>query len=280
MKPTFIAPLLAIVLAGAGAGVYFAVAGAGSGEEAPPAQLTSTPTPTEQTSGTLTPTPTEQMSGTLTPTPSPEPTPTPAPAETATPTPAPAAKGQLWRWVNVTVVKPERPDIFVFRSVLPDGTRWGVEIMRVREPKTVTEAELVSSVLIDAETGAIVREEVLPEDRAAIDEVLRTLKVGPLDRATAPWPYSAELPADLPRETAGGMSFLRPDPASGIHLTGGLADPGGEFIGITNGRSTVVIGLDSTGSLDVDSAHVVPEDREVLERWASQVKLCGVEVEC
>lgn len=46
MKPILIAPLVAVVLAGAGVGAYYAVAGAGSGEEAPPAQPTATPTPT------------------------------------------------------------------------------------------------------------------------------------------------------------------------------------------------------------------------------------------
>jgi hypothetical protein len=273
MKPTFVAPLVAVVLIGAGAVAYFAVAGAGSGEEAPPAQLTATPMPS----------PTEQTSAT----PTAEPTPTPAPAETptATPTPAPAARGQLWRWVNVTVVIPEDSDVFVFSSGLPpDGAGYGVEIRRVRyvyQPETLTEAELVSSVLIDAETGAIVREEVLPEDRAVIDEVLRTLKVGPLHRATAPWPYSAELPGDLPRETTpNGISFITPSSETGLQVYGAINDPGGYGVGITNGRSTVTISLDSTGGLNVDSAHVVAEDREVLERWASQVKLCGVDLEC
>jgi hypothetical protein len=79
MKPIFLAPLIAVVLAATGAGAYFAVAGAGSGEEAPAAHATATPT--------------------ATPAPSQEPTPTPAPAETSppaeTPTPTPAPTGWL-----------------------------------------------------------------------------------------------------------------------------------------------------------------------------------------
>ncbi len=71
MKPILVAPLIAVVLAGAGAGAYFAVAGAGSGDEAPATQPTSTPT--------------EQPSAT--PTPAAEPTPTPAP--TAVPATSP-----------------------------------------------------------------------------------------------------------------------------------------------------------------------------------------------
>jgi hypothetical protein len=69
MRRLIVAPVVAIVLAGAGFGVYFAVAGAGSGEEAALVEAVPTPTPT--------------------PTPTPEPTPAPAPAETPTASPAP-----------------------------------------------------------------------------------------------------------------------------------------------------------------------------------------------
>jgi hypothetical protein len=55
MKLIFVAPLVAIVLAGAGVGAYFAVAGAGSGEEAASVEATPTPQPTPTPAPTETP---------------------------------------------------------------------------------------------------------------------------------------------------------------------------------------------------------------------------------
>lgn len=191
---------------------------------------------------------------------------------------SPSAQGQLWRWGNVAIVIPPDPHLFVFTSGLPpDGAGLGLEILRDTEPGD----NVKSSVLVDADTGAIVRDEVLPEDQAVMDAVLQSITVGSLDRRIAPWPYENALPADAVRETAADVSFIRPVPASGIHVYGGLGDPGGYFVGITNGRSTLVIDAELNGGVfSADFTHVLPEDREAFERWVSQIKVCAVDVKC
>jgi len=72
MKPIFVAPLVALALAGGGVGAYFAVASEGTGEEAAVAEATPTPIPTSE------PTLTVRAQETLTPT---------APTTAGTPTP-------------------------------------------------------------------------------------------------------------------------------------------------------------------------------------------------
>ncbi len=221
----------------------------------------------------------------------PPPTGDPQALPTVPPTAPPATPpaGQLWRWVNVTVVIPEGSDVFVSEegvppSIKPPNGGTALRIMRVRyvyQPETLTEAELVSSVLIDAENGAILREEVLAEDRPAIDQVLQTLTVGPLNPATAPWPYNGEPPSDLARESFGNISFIRPSPDSGLYVYTAIGDPGGGAgIGAKNGRSVALAYVDSAGRLVTDTTHVLPEDVAVFDGWLTTVKLCGSEVQC
>ena len=204
---------------------------------------------------------------------------------TATPTTQPdeaPVKGQLWRWMNVTVVIPEGSDVYVTEEsvppdIMPPDGGSGLRLNRDTNPNDTT----WSAVLIDAATGTMLREEVLPEDRAAIDQVLGTLKVVPLDRATAPWPYNGDPPRALSRETAGDMSFIRPTPDTGLRVYGGIEDPGGgEFIGITNGRSAATVTIDATAKLVASTTSVLQEDEIVFERWLAAVKLCGRGVEC
>ncbi len=204
----------------------------------------------------------------------------------ATPTPAaeqPPAKGQLWRWVNVTVAVPQGSDVYVVQTSYPpevnppDG---GPVLTLARD--TNPSDEFSSSLLIDAEDGTILRDNVLKEDRAAIDEVLGTLMVAPLDRATAAWPYKDEAPPDLPRERVGNISYIRPAPESGILVYGTLNDPGGTCgVSVTNGRSGVGVYVDeATRTLVTHTERLLPEDKPVFERYLATVKLSTSEAAC
>jgi hypothetical protein len=205
-----------------------------------------------------------------------------ASSQTKGPTPTASASETLWRWVNVSVLIPADSDVYVgtdqlFAEQKPPSGGPAVRLVRDTSPGD----DKLSVVVIDAETGTTVTDEVLDEDRDAIDRILETLYVGELDSSTAAWPYSGSISPDAPRETSGGMSFLRPDPSTGLQVYGGVGDPFGAFIGLTNGRSTVVINVDpATGQLEVEYPRISDNDRPAFERWVGTINVCENEVKC
>jgi hypothetical protein len=239
MKPIILAPLVAIVLAGGGVGAYLAVAGAGSGEEATAAQPAATPTPA---------------------------------AETPTPTPTAEADVQVIRWVNVTVAVPEDSGFAVGQTFHGlESQRPALLIIPLDRPNT--------SVVIDAETAAILKDTVGREDRALVGEILKTVTLSPLDREAAHWPYSGE-PPDVPRQREGNITYIPPDPAAGIRITVQIGDGGGAertsnaSIHVTNGRSALGINT-ATGDVYWETAVLAPEDKEVFDRFLSTVQYVG-----
>jgi len=201
-------------------------------------------------------------------------------ATPATPiTPGPGVT--LWRWVNVTVLVPDGSVVTVGRGTVPEGVvpegGPGMDLT-VQNDRDSNEA---SYVIIDAATGKVLIEKVAPADRAAIDEVLRTLAVTPFDSAVKSWPYGDGLPANAPRRILDSLSYPVPDPSSGIKVSEWLADPTGSFINVSNGRSTILIRRDSqTGTLMQEALAISPEDKTAFERYFSSVRVCGIGVEC
>jgi hypothetical protein len=185
------------------------------------------------------------------------------------------AQTQLIRWVNVTVEVPENSGVWVTRDF------WGIESTT---PAMIispfVRGEIEPGAVVSAETGAVLEDRVQPKHRAAIDEVLKTIKVSPLDRSAAPWPYSGQQP-NVPREEAGKISYITPDPAAGITVTfqigDGVADgedtrPGSNVsIHVTNGRSWFGINA-ATGEVYQETAHILPEDKEAFDRFLSAVR--------
>lgn len=205
-------------------------------------------------------------------------------APTLTPVPAfptPAVKGQLWRWVNVTLVLPEGSPVTIGRGTIPEGLKGagGPGMGPTIDHGGV--AELASYVVIDAVTGEILQDRVSAEDRAAIDEVLKTIAVNRFDEADKGWPYQDALPAASERQVWGGMSYVIPDPASGVTVGGGINDPGGPFIEISNGRSKIGITLDAeTGELSPYPIALSPQDEAPFDRYLAAIQICGRDVQC
>jgi hypothetical protein len=177
------------------------------------------------------------------------------------------AEVQVVRWVNVTVAVPEGSGLWVTQGF------WGPESM----PPAIFIRSLDngdSVIVIDAETGKVIADHIEPEDRATVDGVLGTLTVSPLDRSTAPWPYSGELPS-LPRERKGNITFIPPDPASGISISIQTGDGTGSpstFLHVTNGRSVFWINT-ATGDASYDEAVVMaPEDKDAFDRFLSAIE--------
>ncbi len=193
----------------------------------------------------------------------------------------PPAKGQLWRWVNVTLVVPEGSPVTIGRGTVPTEVRpeggpgMGPTIDHGGDPAAA------SYVIIDAVTGEILQDRVAPSDRAAIDEVLRTLDVSRFDETDKGWPYRDELPVAGERRVWGGMSYVVPDPASGVNVGGGINDPGAPFIEVSNGRSKIGISLDAeTGALSRYSVALSPQDEVPFDRYVSAIQICGRDAQC
>ncbi len=173
------------------------------------------------------------------------------------------------RWGNVTLTLPADSGLTAVRSF------WGPD----SDPPAIflrSRGNGGSSLAIDAETGEVLSDRVEPEDRAAVNQVLQTLTVSPLDRDTAPWPYSGE-PPNVPRESWGKITFIPPDPASGISIRFGHADGLGSsslYLKVTNGQSVFLISAD-TGDVYPDTVVIAPEDRDAFDRFLSSIQYVG-----
>ncbi len=201
-----------------------------------------------------------------------------APAATTSPapiatTPTPAVKGQLWRWVNVTVVVPEGSPVTIGRGTIPEGLKGegGPGIGPTIDHGGVAEA--ASYVVIDAVTGEILQDRVSAEDRAAIDEVLKTLAVSPFDEADKGWPYQEQLTDNVERSGWGNVSYVIPGTASGVQVGSWLGDPNGAFLNVSNGRSTILIMQDAeTGALSQQAIELSPLDKVAFDRYFSSIQ--------
>ena len=142
-----------------------------------------------------------------------------------------------------------------------------------------------SIVFIDATTGDLVFEDVRPQDREAFDAVLATLRFEGPDPPNI-WPYSGSPPEER-RQQMGSITYIEPDPASGIKVGGILSDfgpqGGGTFLTISNSRSRITFDTDTGGivapdeaATDLDKAStdsVDPMDRAAFGRFASTIEL-------
>lgn len=173
---------------------------------------------------------------------------------------------EVVRWGNITVAVPEGSGVVAVGDYALTGDRQPVLVLKKGD----------SFVDLDAETGAVVQENVSSADRAVIETVLATLKVAEQDVATAPWPYSDRPPA-VPRERYGNITYVPPDPASGFKVSQGIGDTftsrgSIQFIRIANARSSMIIDA-GTGLVDESGLdHVAAEDKEAFQRFLSEVE--------
>src|SRR5207249_675451 len=89
------------------------------------------------------------------------------------------------------------------------------------EPKSTAVPATIApeQVMIDAFTGQLVSagpdDDPVFEKREEIAPALNTVSICPFDPAAAPWPYTGAAP-EGPRLTLGKLTFLQPDPSSGV----------------------------------------------------------------
>jgi hypothetical protein len=194
-------------------------------------------------------------------------TPEGPPVITPVATPAPV-QGTLWRWGSITIIVPDRDDIFVHRGIAPpeeyppDG---GMAIW-------VTVGEAVA--LIDADTGIVGARKISESDEPLLASILDSVKVdeSPAEDAMG-WPYSAKQPVYSKNEY-GNLRFWEPEPSAGIEASFGCGigtDGEGCFVRVSNGRSHGAVDA-ATGEV-LESWDVAAEDREVFERWVEAVEI-------
>ncbi len=178
---------------------------------------------------------------------------------------------EVVRWGNVTVSVPKESGVSAVQGFAP------AEIKPPDGGQVLILVKGESRLAIDADTGQVIQDTTEDADRAAIDAVLATLEVSEQDIATAPWPYS-DMPPVMPRERLGNITYVPPDPASGIVISTVLADyfderGSIEFIRIANAQSSMSVntktGLVGASGLD----HVSAEDKEAFQRFLSEIEL-------
>jgi hypothetical protein len=194
------------------------------------------------------------------------------------------------RWGNVTVSIPADSDV----DYAPMSSAAQAVAQGIMGPMLLLTTGK-SDVLIDAETGEVIHENVLASERAAFDAVLATVEVVETDVATepgAPWPYGSTLPS-MPRQQ-GTISYIPPDPGAGISVQPMHLDfigPGppwsGPYIKVFNSRSEIVVSW--YGEVDIAGGRfslaefaeadpsllegIHPDDRAAFQRLAETIEI-------
>ena len=204
------------------------------------------------------------------------------------------AQAQRVRWGNVTITIPADSEIYYARlSWAPQSMARGITGL-VLALGTGGDRSLV---IVDATTGEVAYDDVVPAERAAFDAVLATLEVATTDVAaepSAPWPYGSTLP-DTPRQRFANISWVEADPGSGISVHTQTVDfvgpqpPGkNSVIRIFNGRSQIHVdgsgrvlvtgGGEFTlaGFLEADASAlqgIDPDDRGAFQRFVQATEV-------
>jgi len=219
-------------------------------------------------------TPSPDASETATPAASPAPgplieLPSPSPSLAACDPNPPAPLGtKLWRWGDLTIIVPDEIQV--------QGDLFALDVQPnlILFPREVSGAQTH----IDARTGAVVRHDPKGYYEPVIQAALATISIRPFDPTTAPWPYNGER-GERPRVILGNVSYLEPDPASGIQVVPGGAcgdstSPGGGgcrgFLGVGSTRSR--LGIDA-GTGEVFRRDIAPEDEAAFQRFLAEVQL-------
>ena len=178
---------------------------------------------------------------------------------------------QVWRWGDVTVTIPKGNGVRVMGDI-HDG-----------RPVLVIfpEADSDEWTVIDAATGVLgpIRPDDDPqrEKEAEIQQAVATVEVCAFDPAKAQWPYNGE-PATPERDTSAGLSYLVPDPGTGIQITyattrcSGDCPGSGESIVAETSRSQMGVVLRG-GEIVASTSEIDPVDQEAFSRYLQTIQV-------
>ena len=159
------------------------------------------------------------------------------------------------------------------------GMRIEIENMPDVEADRVT-AWHESGVTIDGETGAILSEVYdTSGDEALIEPVLATVRVEPVDPATAPWPYTDRVQVPPERFREGNLDYRLPDPGAGLMMGAVFMEPveppmpeDFSYVVLHNCRSQMWIGH-WTGNVRKDRTQIHPDDRVAFETFLESIEV-------
>jgi len=188
-----------------------------------------------------------------------------------------AGKSYEFRVCNVVVQHPPKPPIVdpnrfpqqgvfdIAATTLGDG--FLQLAMRVGTDKVPQAA------VIDGKTGQIIRE----ENKELVKEILNTMRVEPIDPASAPWPYTEATQVPIKRFKEGDIEYRLPDPGAGlvssVIFTNPAEEPIPEDLSYTvlhNCRSQMWIGQ-QTGQVLEARTDIYPEDKAAFETFLGEI---------
>lgn len=174
--------------------------------------------------------------------------------------------------------------------------RRGGDLTKAADLKPVLEVKLIvpapdpvtgiepdpSWVSIDPWKGTIKQEQYsAAAHEGKLAAVLNTVRVEPLDPATAPWPYTDAVQTPARRHTWSAFDYRWPDPGSGIVVSGSYADGDDSFahtLKVASCRSlTLITAIYRSGTEPELSVvkDIHPEDEAAFKTFLDQVTLNG-----
>lgn len=131
---------------------------------------------------------------------------------------------------------------------------------------------------IDAHTGAV-RSELYgtDADKTLLKGVLNTVRVEPLDPATAPWPYTEATQVPVQRVKEGNIEYRWPDPGAGLAMGAVYSTPTTpvddlSFITVFSCRSRMWVGM-QTGKVLQEMTSIEAEDEAAFQNFLKEVKI-------
>jgi len=170
--------------------------------------------------------------------------------------------GPEFRWASLMFQIPDDSGVSLLRDLPTREHTSGRTILLYRGN---------SRLILDAENGEVLADAVKAEDKAIFNAIVATVIVDSSPPAPMAWPYQGD-PSAVERRSEGGLSYLPPDPASGIVINEGIGYGSGYFLSVTNGRSNMFVdGL--TGLVVEASARVASQDKHAFHEFYSTVRL-------
>lgn len=179
---------------------------------------------------------------------------------------------ELWRWGDVTVFIPADGSLRAIGKPPLDPKTEVYELYI--EPK----AHPDHGIVIDPISGVVrqIADDVQPDNEVAVQDVVKTIEVCPLDPAAAPWPYSGDPPSGATK-TLLGLEYIEPDPASGIQVGGGTLCSDGclDFLAVESALSVAYVAPEDGRLITPPGvpAHIVPEEQPAFDRFLSSVRV-------
>jgi hypothetical protein len=183
----------------------------------------------------------------------------------ASPSVAPGSK--LWRWGDLVVEVPPKGVLVIGSSQQEEIDPPALRVSPEQDPD--------HGLSIDAVTGRVTTlpdDDQLEQSETSLESVIPTVRICPLDAASAPWPHTGE-PTGLTRETYRKISYAEPSASAGVQAWAGAGGNGHEtyFIVVRTARSLMYVDADT--GLRMEPPLIVPEEQGAFDRFLASVQL-------